>query len=348
MSKETKKSRDYCGLPRDELKVLNSLSPEEIEEFGGIFGGMRKQTQAERLTVASEEIVGQGKDNNAFIVIGNDRYGPPHTGYGGKAHTQCDSIDLVAGLGGFCPVLYEDLIDWDSSGPTPDAFDEETGLPRMKVETSPNFFLDAARIYIAQKTDVDKNFGIGDEFGKTRERKLDKRAGEDIGQYGAKSAIAVKADNIRLIGRESLRLVTGTDKFNSQGGEIGGKHGIEIVAMNQTSKLQPMVLGDNLTAALKKIVGYIDAVLKIFEAQMKFQLKFNQTVANHDHIENFYAKITLPSFAVQMQNISTSVESMVNTELSCMSMISNLKGSINNHLYDDGPEHILSKLNKAN
>ena len=33
-----------------------------------------------------------------------------------------------------------------------------------KIKTNPNFFLDAARIYISQKTDVDKNFRIG-EFG---------------------------------------------------------------------------------------------------------------------------------------------------------------------------------------
>jgi len=54
-----------------------------------------------RLTVPSENIVGEGLDNNAFIVIGNDRTGAPHTGNGGKGHTQCDAIDIVAGLGGF-------------------------------------------------------------------------------------------------------------------------------------------------------------------------------------------------------------------------------------------------------
>ena len=63
-------------------------------------------------------------------------------------------------------------------------------------------------------------------------------------------AIAVKADNIRVIGRESLRLVTGTDAKNSQGGDIGGKSGVEIVAMNNLETLQPMVLGDKLRQLL--------------------------------------------------------------------------------------------------
>ena len=342
MSKVTKKSRDYCGLPRDELKVLNSLSPEEIEEFGGIFGGMRKQTQAERLTVASEEIVGQGKDNNAFIVIGNDRYGPPHTGYGGKAHTQCDSIDLVAGLGGFCPVLYEDLIDWDSSGPTPDAFDEETGLPRMKVETSPNFFLDAARIYIAQKTDVDKNFGIAE---------FNKRSNEELCEGGncAKSAVAIKADNVRLIARETLRLVTGTDKANSQGGKIDGeKAGIELIANNDHTTLQPLVLGDNLAEGLRRVLYHVEAMAHTFHAYVKFQQKFNQALQSHTHNSPFFGIPTTESIMVLWSGFQLDLEVASRTEVDMLKHGSNVAGVKSKYFYESGTKWIGSSNNKTN
>jgi len=343
MAKVSKKSRDYYGMTDEEQEFLTSLSDKEAEEYGGVFGGLRKQTMAERLMVASERLVGIGADNNAFIVIGNDRCGPPHTGYGGKGHTQCDAIDIVAGLGGYNPVKHEDASnyppDWDS--------DAEP----MKAETNPNFYIDAARIYISQKTDVDKNFGIGDEFGKTKKTSnsgAGARDEQDIGKYGAKSAIAIKADNVRIIGRESIRLVTGTDKFNSQGGQIGGKHGIEIVAMNETSKLQPMVLGDNLQFALTKMVDAIEATMEIFEAQMHYQSEFNQAIAQHTHLSPFFAMPTLPSEGAMVGGVKNDLKTMINTELSCMSHVSNMKGLILNYLTDSGANYILSPHNKTN
>jgi len=334
MAKINKKSRDYCGMTDEERRLLGNLSDEEAEEYGGVFGGMRKQTMAERLMVASERLVGKGPDNNAFIVIGNDRHGSPHTGYGGKGHTQCDTIDIVAGLGGHCPVKFEDVND-----------------EPIRAETNPNFYIDAARIYISQKTDIDKNFGIGDEFGKTK-KKSNVGAGapdeQDIGKHGAKSAVAIKADNIRIIGRESIRLVTGTDKFNSQGGQIGGKHGIEIVAMNETSKLQPMVLGDNLQFALTKMVDAIEATMEIFEAQMHYQSEFNQAIAQHTHLSPFFAMPTLPSEGAMVGGVKNDLKTMINTELSCMSHVSNMKGLILNYLTDSGANYILSPHNKTN
>jgi len=345
LSKITKKARDYCGIIGDDKKALENLSEEDIEEFGGVFGGIRQQVMVKRLTVASENIIGRGKDNNAYIVIGNDRTDSPHTGNGGKGHTQCDAIDIVAGLGGFCPARFE-------KNPK---YREGRSDPKKKwreVETNPNFFLDAARIYISQKTEIDKNFGIGYEFGKTKENRLDERTAElmAVGRYGMKSAIAIKADNVRLIGRESIRLVTGTDKFNSTGGQIGGRHGIEIVAMNETDKLQPMVLGNNLVNCLWKIVDLIEATMNIFNAQMHFQMKFNKAVMKHDHKTAFFAKNSLPSQGCMFGGVQQGVESMVHTELSCMSLVANIKGLIGNHLTNTGgnQKFILSPLNKNN
>jgi hypothetical protein len=335
MSKISKKARDYCGMPDADIEALVGLSDDDGEEYGGIFGGVRKQAMVRRLTVPSENIVGEGLDNNAFIVIGNDRTGAPHTGNGGKGHTQCDAIDIVAGLGGYCPQEVEEIELEDGNKTT------------VRVETSPNFYLDAARIYISQKTDVDKNFGIGGEFGP---KKPDTGAPdeENIGKYGGKSAIAIKADNIRVIGRESLKLVTGTDKFNSQGGEASGKHGIEIISMNEDSKLQPMVLGDNLIRALSNIVKYVEKLQNIVQAQMHYQAKFNKAVMSHDHKSPFYTLETLPSEACMISNIQCDVETMLNTELSFMSSTSNGAGMRANYLSPSGPKYILSPLNKVN
>ena len=232
-----------------------NLSMDDMKQVG-LNGAVRLQARARRPKVDSEWVQ-RGPDNNAFIIIGNDRVEKPHTGYGGAGFTQCDAIDIVAGLGGPEPTE----IIRDSNGKL--VFNKTTGEQEL-ADTHPNFLMDAARIYISQRTNVDKNFGIGPwAQGKKTEDEINDP--ENIGKYGAKSAVVVKADNIRVVGRESLKLVTGTDAKNSQGGDVGGKHGIEIVAMNNLETLQPMVLGDNLQLALITIIDNIEAVAKILK-----------------------------------------------------------------------------------
>ena len=278
----------------------------------------------------SEVVVGQGADNNAFIIIGNDRVEKRHSGYGGKGHTQCDAIDIVAGLGGHEPAEVKII----------------KGVEAHMTQ-NPNFFVDAARIYISQKTDVDKNFGIG-EFGPSQKDKEDTKDDKNIGKHGAKSAIAVKADNIRVIGRESLKLVTGTDRFNSQGGEVLGKSGIEIVAMNKVEDLQPIVLGDNLQLALVTIIDNIEALAKIFQAYTKYQMKFNQAVQSHTHNSPFFARPTLPSETVIAGGIRCDIEQASKTDFSILKHVTNLAGVKHNFLIDSGESFINSRLNKVN
>ena len=252
-------------------------------------------------------------------------------------------------MGGYCPARWEE--DPEMVGLGMESFRE--------VETNPNFFLDAARIYISQKTEVDKNFGIGNEFGSSRgiershggssldswNEKMKKK-----GMYGMKSAIALKADNIRIIGRESIRIVTGTDKFNSVGGEVGGKHGIELVAMNETNKLQPMVLGDNLLEFLRKLVKQIDDIQAEFNAQTKYQTKMNDALGMHDHHSPFFAYKTLMSMAAAKGSLQCGMETVLNTEFSCMAGSANAAGLEGNYLSPTGgsKKFILSGYNKNN
>ena len=106
------------------------------------------------------------------------------------------------------------------------------------VYVDPNFTTDAARIYISQKTDVDKNFKLG--------------AGQ-VGYGSAKSAVALKADGIRLVAREGIKLVTGMDAKNSQGGTNASVMGIDLIAGNNDLDMQPFVKGENLRQALTQI-----------------------------------------------------------------------------------------------
>jgi len=335
-SRLTTPTRYLRGLSKQRRKEYEKLTEEQkcSAKINGAFGNKRIQPMCSRDDVPSETIVGRGKDNNAFIVIGNDRVDKAHTGYGGKGHTGCDAIDLVTGLGGANPVEVEQVRS--DSGETTE----------NKVKVNQNFFLDAARIYISQKTDVDKNFGIG-EFGNAIDQPQTSQNNQNIGKYGGKSAIAVKADNIRVIGRESIRIVTGTDKFNSKNGETYGS-GVELIAMNNVDTLQPLVLGDNLQLALTIMLDNMEALAEVMHAYIKYQMKFNQSVQTHTHLSPFFAKPTLTSEAVIAGGIQCDIATASKTELSILKHITNIQGIKHNFLTDSGESFINSRLNKAN
>ena len=170
--KIAKNARDHCGISEKRLQGFKNLTEKERaqQKVSGVFNSKRLQPMIERETAPSELVVARGPDNNSFIVVGNDRPGKLHTGWGGKGHTQSDAIDLVAGMGGHCT---SEVIPRNKTGASDDGTEE-------KVKVNPNFFMDSARIYISAKTDVDKNFGLRKFRAKVEDEK-------DHGKYGAKS-----------------------------------------------------------------------------------------------------------------------------------------------------------------
>ncbi len=90
------------------------------------------------------------------------------------------------------------------------------------------------------------------------------------GRIKFKSAVAAKADHIRLIGRETVRLYCGSSQTteglgpdgetNTIGtGGIHSKSKIELV-VNNDSHLQPAVLGTNLVAYLESVEEHIKKI----------------------------------------------------------------------------------------
>jgi len=173
--------------------------------------------------------------NNSFIVLGADMPEGIQSGYGGKGSSKASTIDLVVGR----------------------ASSKSDGLgPKNGELLTNNFFSDAARIYISQMTDIDKNFAI-------TESNIERSVG--------RSAIGIKADAVRVIGREGVKIVTGRgmnvggfgDKgeTNSLGGEIKEvAPKIEFIAGNDSTNLQPVVLGDNTTEAIKELGELVEQI----------------------------------------------------------------------------------------
>ena len=198
------------------------------------------------LRYTNSQRVLKGK-NSSFIVLKNDQNASRASGAGGRGFTQCSAIDIFTGL--------------DSSN---------VGEGHTK-ERDPNFFTDAARVYLTQKGKVDKYFGI--DRGSRIEQKE---------KY--KSGIGLKADTANIHGSYNVKIVTGRAKIssgeekNSGGGDIPTVGTIDLIAGNASRKsktksavnlgtsggtsvtktLQGVIKGDNMIKLVNDLLGQIE------------------------------------------------------------------------------------------
>ncbi len=194
-------------------------------EAGGLFNRsileavpVYNATEAEGARFADGGIKGF---HNTFIIMGRDRPASESSGGGADPTTHCGCIDIIAGMSS---VLARETV------PTgPDAYNKESVL----TNKSPG--LDAARIYITQKAkDIDDKEYFNLAAGK-------------VGRLPNRSAIVLKADSMRVVGREGIKLVTGDVYNGGLGMNISHKvKGIDLIAGNNDADLQPLVKGDNL------------------------------------------------------------------------------------------------------
>jgi len=235
----------------------DSLDP----PYTGFDGSNLREVVPNYITAASEtEIKGQ---NNARIILGRDRNSGVGSGYGGKGHTRSGAIDIVVGLQGWSPSENYRPAKKNRDGTITQ---EENHGYADKHFGSMNSDKpgDAARIYISQRADIDKYFDIADG---------------SVGSSVQDSAIAVKADSVRILARKGIKLVTGKNPpgLNSLGAPIRVTYGIDLIAGNRDgptgleqevdkilkinpfafkpSYLQPIPKGENL-------VHYLEALTK--------------------------------------------------------------------------------------
>jgi hypothetical protein len=197
----------------------------------------------------------------------------------------------------------------------------------------PSFPDDAARIYVSQKTDVDVNFGL--------------KAG-GVGIANDKSAIALKADSVRIIAREGIKIVTGTDKKNSQGADVRSITGIDIIAGNRDEDLEPMVKGEKLTNSLTGLANHVIDLNGIVKHLLTIQMQFNSAVQNHFHYSPWYGNPTQPSDACMAKGAKCSMDHLQETQRSLTTNQSNIVSWKQNSLCAPGRDYVLSRWNKSN
>lgn len=263
------------------MKIQDQSKVEDQAQVGRNkkFGKQQGIAQKEILEVvpiydrSPTETIYQGA-NNSFVVLGRDRPGNMYSGYGGRGSTGAGRIDLIAGL--------------NSSGDM---------IEGRKV--NPNFALDAARVYISQRADIDKYMGLA-------ETPRQSPAG--------RSAVGIKADALRFHAREDIKIVTGRARYEGLGkdGEKlsnGGKNEtpgtISLIAGNYTKeesktsmsflnpskklkntsrKLQPIPKGDNLSNCLEEIMEAISQLSAHVGDNTSMIQKMDLALATHTHL----------------------------------------------------------------
>tara|TARA_R110000851_G_scaffold89631_3_gene195578 strand:+ start:594 stop:1475 length:882 start_codon:yes stop_codon:yes gene_type:complete len=218
-----------------------------IRDFTGVTGersGLNNGPIVEAVpqyNVTPSEKVQQG-ENNAYIIIGRDRPRGPEGGIGGEiANTGAGCIDIIAGMAGVTA--------------------KNTDADGEPVVTNKNPDLDSARIYISQRArDIDS-----EEYFSLAEGQ--------VGFVEQSSAIAIKADSVRLIGRQGIKLVTGDSYSGGSGFWIGDNtQGIDLIAGNDDEDLQPLVKGNDLAKVLDRIINLLTELEGAINATTAFAI----------------------------------------------------------------------------
>lgn len=276
----SKPIQDQSNLLPEIEEISESLK--KVGKRQGIYG-QDIDEPIPTLEVVDSEKIFRGKSNN-YIIFGRDRPGHSRTGFGSMGATQADRIDLIAGLA--------------SSFQRADG---SVGPPNENTVVNPNFSMDAARIYISQKSDIDRYMGIA-------------ATGHPGESSPGASTIGLKADSIRIHSRQDIKIVTGRSRVegvkNGEPLSSGGKNEtvgtISFIAGNFTedgsytphtmqmlsgtkklstlgSKLQPIVKGDNLRTCLNDIVDVLAELVSAVGTNISLIDQMNIGLAAHIH-----------------------------------------------------------------
>ena len=348
------KAKSFKGFPAAKRKQLEQLDQEVLEE---VKKGAKKLlpgqggTELEEPMVTYEptqvEVVLPRKASHwgrHRIVFGRDRHTREGlSGYGGRGCTAAGSIDIVVGSGGPEPTHGEIV--------------------------GPNFYTDAARIYLTQRGDIDAYFTLPTDVT------------NGVLPAENRSAIGIKADGIRIIGREGVRLYTNArtkqsgrpPEGNAQGGDVQSRNGIHLVAnmdlgpvqlaltpdveavsisqLKTYNKLQPMVMGDFLVEFLNDLMRDIKHLQEAVEAFSLYQIEFNTAIAAHTHpVVGATPGVAVPDLVSLIPqslkaNIGTAKDTLIKTAIKQVEMGIKTK---QNWLKPSSPLYILSNYNKTN
>jgi len=334
---------DYSNLSVDKMQSLNNLPPGLTEKFKGISGERLIEPVPTPIYHAGDAFL--ASENNSGITCSRDEQ------YKMRGHTRSGAVYIYAGR--------------DMSGMEPNISEDDTQSESNNIVFQPNNLVsDSSYIYLSQKADVDTLLRVAapGTYGKKIKKLSDQRIDET--RTGL-SLVAMKADDIVLMSRVSgIRLITGTDSKNSRGAEQTSSFGIDLIAGNDDSDLQPLVKGTNLKTYLQGLSKVVDGIRAVLMDFLTSQLKFNAAMAKHRHYDPYLITLAFMStsgqsplafnegknFASPEATQAFTVAGMegVRQQANIVSVMMNKENNDNNAFSPIGPYRILSPRNRTN
>lgn len=315
----TGKARKTGGRTASDAKSAQNTTNDE----SGVNSTAMSEPMPEYLAAPCEKVIAGA--NNTYIILGRDRPFDRASGKAGRGESHCGMVRIIAGLQGY------------------DA--KAVNQEGKKLFADPDLEKDAASIYISQKAVIDDYLSLATEPNQT------------IDPDNPKSAIALKADEIRVVSRQDIKMVTVTDKKNAQGGDIQSTYGIHLVGGNKAEDLEPMVRGDQLVKYLKKLQEEISKLNGIFAGYIDYQRNINEAFFLHYHDVLPNLLLTMPPFKAWPQTLdgmtkhfSRSLRSLVTQKANLSTLEENYLSSTNYGKSENknSPAYILSGYHKLN
>jgi len=259
-----------AGNLKEEGKALDvqclSFTNEDIKEViaSGEFTGPFHTPLAECIPVYDQAPCEtvMAGENNAFMILGRDR---PYSNGSGKGAFggKCGRVHLIAGLASAYRANNDSLV------------------------TGPNLITDAATVYISERSNIDEYFGLPTGTN---------RSAND------RSAVALKADHIRIVGREHVKIYAGPclnssikKETLSTGGSLDARGKIDLIA-GDSENLQPAVKGNDLKEYLGTLTDILEDVVAGMADLNNRMIRMNNALLLHTHpVGGIGVGIALPS-----------------------------------------------------
>jgi len=162
------------------------------------------------------------------------------------------------------------------------------------VSGNPSFKGDAARIYISQRADIDNYLGL---------------AAGNVGISTKRSAIALKADGVRIVAREGIKIVTmGKGTPNSLNQKSQTYTGIDLIAANDDKTSEPIAKAHKIATCLNAIIDSVETNSSLLEQFLNAQILFNKAMAQHIHTAPWGGA---PSFIAAAAHIAWEVQQKI-------------------------------------
>jgi len=251
-----------ADMPEEELASYSGIDGAPSSELYSLLNADKATERVLETQYGSHIRIGRDRMNEKDDPKSGKNY-EFGDGYGPAGAAGCGAVDIVAGLnsiGLWTP-------ERNAMGmPNPTALPRP---PEPPLKVNPNYARDAARVYISAQCDVDRLFDL--QKG-------------TIAPSPGKSAAVVKADQVRIIGREGVKIQTGTEETNSFGRPAMAVTPINFIAGDAPpSMMQPLAKGKNVLKSLNSLLDRINQLSGIVDKFLQFQMKFNGAIMAHTH-----------------------------------------------------------------